>query len=477
MKKPISSRIRRLTAVTLVALSGALIGITVLAQNYPALPNAKANAAAAAPAAPETHLRIGNPTVFQPFQPCRVLDTRNANGTFGGPKLVAGAIRNFPIAPGAGTCVSSLPLGVTSVVVNMTMTQSDSAGFVTAFPGGTTRPTAATVNVPAANTVANNGVTIPLAADGSMDVYASTGTHLVVDIVGYFYNQFETGDQLALSGNVGADLGVLQVENSSTAISAYAILGRNTAAAPGGNSTAVRGISDGTASFGIGVWGSHAGSGYGVFGTASTGGYGVRASAPTAGGGFAGYFAGNVTVTGTLSKGAGAFKIDHPQDPARKYLSHSFVESPDMMNVYNGNITTDEKGRAVVTMPEYFSALNADFRYQLTVMGETFAQAIVTTKMNDNKFVIKTNKPKVEVSWQVTGVRHDAYANAHRIAVEEEKKGLEIGAYLHPELFGQPEEKSIEYAKSPALFRLEHPEAKTQTAEANPVAASGSGGR
>ena len=155
-----------------------------------------------------------------------------------------------------------------------------------------------------------------------------------------------------------------------------------------------------------------------------------------------GSFAGNLNVKGTLTKGGGSFKIDHPLDPANKYLSHSFVESPDMMNVYNGNITTDRHGLATVNLPEYFEALNGDFRYQLTVIGR-FAQAIVAKKIAANRFVIRTSKPNVEVSWQVTGIRHDAYANAYRIPVEEDKTAQEQGYYLHPEVFGQPESKSL----------------------------------
>ena len=164
--------------------------------------------------------------------------------------------------------------------------------------------------------------------------------------------------------------------------------------------------------------------------------------------GLAGRFVGDVSVSGTLTKGGGSFKIDHPLDPANRYLSHSFVESPDMMNIYNGNITTDAKGRAVVTMPDYFTALNRDFRYQLTVIGQ-FAQAVVFSEIKGNRFVIKTNKPSVKVSWQVTGVRQDAYAEAHRIQVEEEKQGVERGAYIHPELFNQPATKRIAGVRSP----------------------------
>jgi len=96
------------------------------------------------------------------------------------------------------------------------------------------------------------------------------------------------------------------------------------------------------------------------------------------------YSNGNVAIAGNLSKGSGSFKIDHPLDPANKYLYHSFVESPDMMNVYNGNITTNKSGLAVVVLPDYFEGLNRDFRYQLTVLGQ-FAQAIVAKKIGDNR--------------------------------------------------------------------------------------------
>lgn len=151
---------------------------------------------------------------------------------------------------------------------------------------------------------------------------------------------------------------------------------------------------------------------------------------------------GNTAVTGNISKGGGSFKIDHPLDPENQYLYHSFVESPDMMNVYNDNITTDANGLATVTLPDYFETLNRDFRYQLTVIG-TFAQAIIKEKVEGNRFVIQTSEPNVEVSWQVTGIRQDAYANKNRIPNAVEKADKDKGKYLHPEAFGQPKEKQI----------------------------------
>lgn len=139
---------------------------------------------------------------------------------------------------------------------------------------------------------------------------------------------------------------------------------------------------------------------------------------------------GDLNVFGTISKTAGTFKIDHPLDPKNKFLYHSFVESPDMMNVYNGNIITDENGEAIVKLPSYFEALNKDFRYQLTVIG-SFAQAIVWEKVQNNQFTIKTDEPTIEVSWQVTGIRNDEYAKANRVKVEMDKQGSDKGKLLY----------------------------------------------
>jgi hypothetical protein len=147
---------------------------------------------------------------------------------------------------------------------------------------------------------------------------------------------------------------------------------------------------------------------------------------------------GAVRVFGNLAKGGGSFQIDHPLDPANKYLYHSFVESPDMMNVYNGNVITDGTGFAEVVLPEYFETLNRDFRYQLTVIGQ-FAHAIVAEKVHGNRFAILTDKPVVEVSWQVTGIRQDPFAEHNRIPTEADKAPEHRGKYLHPAAYGLSE--------------------------------------
>ncbi len=161
---------------------------------------------------------------------------------------------------------------------------------------------------------------------------------------------------------------------------------------------------------------------------------------------------GNLHVQGRLSASNKSFVIDHPLDPANKYLYHSSVESPDVMNIYNGNIITDTEGNATVVLPGYFEALNADFRYQLTVIGK-LAQAAVAGEIESNRFTVKTNQPNVKVSWQVTGIRQDASAKAHRLPVEEEKPEGERGLFLHPEDYGQPKTKGIAFVHSPETHK------------------------
>ncbi len=152
---------------------------------------------------------------------------------------------------------------------------------------------------------------------------------------------------------------------------------------------------------------------------------------------------GNVHVSGTLSKTAGSFRIDHPLDPANRYLQHSFVESPDMMNIYNGNAELDAAGEAWVELPEWFEVLNQDFRYQLTPIGAPGPNLYVAEEISGNRFRIAGGEAGMRVSWQVTGVRHDAYAQANRIAVDVEKPAGERGKYLHPELLGLPRTSAI----------------------------------
>ena len=196
----------------------------------------------------------------------------------------------------------------------------------------------------------------------------------------------------------------------------------------------------------IGVWGKSDGA-YGIYGRSNrtSGSYGIYGSVASGTNTYAGYFNGNVNVNGVLSKSSGSFKIDHPLDPENKYLYHSFVESPDMMNVYNGNVTLDANGEAWVQLPNYFEALNKDFRYQLTPIGGPGPNLYIAEQVQGNTFKIAGGAPNLQVSWQVTGIRQDPYANANRIAVEEDKPEAERGTYLHPDEYGQDYSLGLNY--------------------------------
>ena len=110
-------------------------------------------------------------------------------------------------------------------------------------------------------------------------------------------------------------------------------------------------------------------------------------------------------------------------------------------------------GEAWIGLPEWFEALNRDFRYQLTAIGAPSPNLYVAEEVSGNRFKIAGGEPGAKVSWQLTGIRHDAWAEAHRIPVEEDKPELERGTYLHPELFGQTPELGVNFEEKPGPQR------------------------
>jgi trimeric autotransporter adhesin len=154
---------------------------------------------------------------------------------------------------------------------------------------------------------------------------------------------------------------------------------------------------------------------------------------------------GDVNITGNLSaSGTKNFRIDHPLDPANKYLLHAAIESSDVLNLYSGNVVLDASGEAVVQLPDWFEVINKDFRYQLTPIGAPGRDLYVAEEVSGGHFKIAGGKPGGKVSWQVSGVRNDAWEKAHPMEVEVDK-GADRGHYLTPELVGAPETARIGY--------------------------------
>jgi hypothetical protein len=239
-------------------------------------------------------------------------------------------------------------------------------------------------------------------------------------------------------------------DNNNERDGSAGVIGRAAVAQSNGRTYGVYGVSASGKDAAAGVYGESssttANATYGIFGITSSnnansaGVYGATQGQPNA---HAGWFQGNVRVTGNLDvNGTKNFRIDHPLDPANKYLVHSCIEAPEALNLYTGIVTTDANGAATVELPSYFEALNKDFRYQLTCINQ-FAQAIVTQKISNNRFTIRTDKPNVEVSWTVTATRNDpAYRLAAKPA-EMDKEPENKGRYLAPEAYNQPRSLGI----------------------------------
>lgn len=293
--------------------------------------------------------------------------------------------------------------------------------------------------------------------------YLDAGLNFAETGVSDFRLYLEDGGDVGIG--TGAPDGKLNVQNSTGAVTGrftslttgartYAVVGTTTSTTGGtrtgyfhaqgatGNTNAIYALnssdtansaagyfnSAGTTGMMTGVWAD-------ISGTNGSSAAGFFRNRSVSGAGFAGWFVGNVLIQGTLSKSAGSFTIDHPLDPANQTLSHSFVESPDMMNVYNGNAVLDKNGEAWVELPEWFETLNKDYRYQLTCIGG-FAPVYIATEIANNRFQIGGGKPGLKVSWQVTGIRRDPYAEMYPILVEQKK--AEPGTYLCPECYGLP---------------------------------------
>ena len=236
---------------------------------------------------------------------------------------------------------------------------------------------------------------------------------------------------------IGSGIGVRANTQSGNAVNAQSA-----------SAVAILGTSDGDA----GVEGVTNGHAFGVIGRGANAGVAAfnprnNHAAYLASDCCAAWLTGDVHVTGKLSKGGGGFVIDHPLDPAHKFLAHSFVESPDMKNIYDGFVIADEEGCARIVLPEWFDHLNDSFRYQLCPIGNAAPSLHVAQEVQDGQFGIAGAPPGTRISWQITGIRKDSWALANRIVVEEGKATHEQEAFLHPELYGATVTASIGHVR------------------------------
>lgn len=303
----------------------------------------------------------------------------------------------------------------------------------------------------------------------------------------YGINTAGAGSGLGVRGDTSSGTGVFGFAGSSSgqgrgmwgesaSPDGIGVYGRNTSVnGPNAGSVGVWGETSGQ--FGYGVYGLATNTGnssmtYGVFGSAlgnnSFGSgvygignhYGVYGSSNNVGA-YGGFFQGNLGASGLKS-----FRIDHPDDPANKYLLHYSSESPEVINFYRGTIVLDSEGEAVVELPGYFAKINKDPSYTLTAVGAAMPNLHIAVeidaaalkageKAGANEaarkcyFRIAGGVAGAKVSWRVEAVRNDLYVRTKGAAVEIQKEGTEKGTYQHPDLYGQPAAKSMNYLPTP----------------------------
>lgn len=230
------------------------------------------------------------------------------------------------------------------------------------------------------------------------------------------------------NGTSGA--GVKGTASGSSTTASIGVYGAHSHAT---NGIGVKGYAVGTSSYG--VHGQSTGSSSsGVYGTSpyagvqgsGTGASGAGILGVGSGGAYAGFFSGNVSITGNLavsgsvSKSSGSFSIPHPFDES-KMLNHSFVESPEMLNLYRGTVVMGDDGTATVELPSYFEAINIDFSYTLTAVGAPAPNLHVSKEIENLKFEVAGGVPGKKVCWIVAGVRNDEMSKKHPVLVETDK--------------------------------------------------------
>lgn len=221
---------------------------------------------------------------------------------------------------------------------------------------------------------------------------------------------------------------------------------------------------------GIGVYGqatSNLGTGSGVRGVSeSRDGYGVHGEATNSNvaSGAVGVFGQNMNVAapntyamfgnGNIGGSLKSFVIDHPQDPLNRILRHYCTEGPEPLNVFKGSVRTDEKGYAVVRLPDYYESANRDGAVTLTVVDDGDSEDFVMAKVirggiQNGQFTIRTSVGNTKVFWRVEAVRDDPYIQLVQPKAEYEKPASWRGRYLNPQAFGAKPEQGIHFrAKS-----------------------------
>ena len=127
---------------------------------------------------------VPSPVQFVPLTPCRVVDTRNGNGTFGGPAITGNSSRSFPLSLSGNPC--NIPSIAIAYSLNVTVVPQHTLGYLTIWPTGEGQPTVSTLNSPDGRIKANAAIVPAGTPSGSVSVYVTDTTNVILDIDGYF---------------------------------------------------------------------------------------------------------------------------------------------------------------------------------------------------------------------------------------------------------------------------------------------------
>ncbi|MBV8518925.1 MAG: hypothetical protein JO197_16130 [Acidobacteria bacterium] len=378
-----------------------------------------------------------NALAFVAVTPCRLVDTRNPSGPFGGPSYAALETRTYDVA--AGPC-TGLPLTAQSYSLNFTIVNYNvaSGSYITAWAAGTTRPNVSSVNFGTGVPVANASI-VATGASGQISVFAGGATDIIIDLNGYFIGGAGTlpaGKSFRMTGSMD-DSGVIYGINGSSVSGIYTtgvlgtlttlnltdgsgVMGYTTAGATWG----VKGFNSGTTGFGggvLGISGARSGTaignlagvrgesqlGFGVLGNTNNAA-GVGGTYNDANGNIlrSGYLANNtyaVYAAGDLAASGTKFFVDpHPSD-ATKVIRFAALEGPEAGTYFRGR-GRFVHGRAVIDVPEAFRMTTEEegMTVHLTPIGG-LAMVAVTQQSLDH---IEAEASKdVEFSYVVYGVR------------------------------------------------------------------------
>ena len=398
-----------------------------------------------------TMVDISDASVFVAVTPCRVFDTRNAPGAYGGPRLSANTPRNFDIDSGPCT---GIPVGAAAYSMSFAAILPDDDGFLSVWPAGSAQPLVSSMNFLMSEVIANAAI-VPAGTGGAISVFASQGTHLLGDINGYFMDLGgDLNGNLQWHGNTtNSFMFVFNRNTTSSSTITSSIRGymesnqNNVSGVTGelnnasGANSGVKGINGSSSSNAAGVRGfapaavpgTHVYAG--VRGESNNGGTGVLGMVntfsgegvsgfqldPTTGAELAGGHLGFTTSSGIVffnglsGSGTKSFIEPHPTD-ASKMIKFISLEGNEPGTYFRGK-GRFQNGVAVITVPEDFRMVtdSEDLSIQVTPIGQMATVAVESIGLD--RIVVRGSR-NVEFFYTVNGVRR-AYKGAEIIVAND----------------------------------------------------------